>query len=589
MIPESTCFDDSRRGYVMSESNQSLEAQLVQLSHMSEGLRARLQGEEGPPSRGSLQIMQELSKRLRALQGETRAAEVEQRNLRAMVDIGQVINSSLELHTVLNEVVDTMIRLTGAERCFLMLRDEMGALEILAARNWERVSLDRDDLEISNTVVKQVVDGGEAILTTNALTDPRFGEQSSIIAYNLRSILCVPLKVKDELTGVIYTDNRIREGLFSEKERDLLSAFANQAAIALENARLFESVKRTLNEVTELKNLMEDVFASIGNAVITADTRDAITLCNQAAEIILGISREHLMGASLPNLLAGMSEELVGYLAKVKQEDARLSGLEIHPHIEARGEVDLTISMTPLKTADQRTEGVTLVIDDLTEKRQLEAQRRLFEKMVSPAVIRQLDPEGLRLGGTRRDITTLFADIRGYTHFSESADPETLMSVLNQYLAAATDAILAEEGTIDKFLGDAVMAWFNAPIPQEDHADRAVRAAWRIREALHGLHRDLPADLRLYYGIGVHSGEALLGLVGTQQRMEYTAVGDSVNIAKRLQESAREDQILLSRATAERLEIRVETGSYEELHLEGKEQLIDVCELLGYPEQSSWA
>lgn len=570
----------------MTEEQAPLEEQIVQLGHMAEGLRVRLQGEDGPPSRGSLQIMHELSTRLRALQEDTHAAESEQRNLRAMVDIGQVINSSLELHKVLNEVVDTIIHLTGAERCFLMLRDEMGKLEILAARNWERVSLDRDELEISNTVVQQVVEAGEAVLTTNALTDPRFGEQSSIIAYNLRSILCVPLKVKEELTGVIYTDNRIREGLFSERDRDLLSAFANQAAIALENARLFESVKRTLDEVTELKNLMEDVFASIDNAVITADTRDAITLCNQAAEIILGISREHLMGSPLTDVLSDMSEDLLDYLREVKEQDTRISGLEVHPMLSNRGEVDLSISMTPLKNADRRTEGVALVIDDFTEKRRLEAQRRLFEKMVSPAVIRQLDPEGLRLGGTRREITTLFADIRGYTHFSETADPETLMSVLNKYLAAATTAILAEEGTIDKFLGDAVMAWFNAPIEQEDHAERAVRAAWRIREALHGLHETMPEEMRLFFGIGIHTGEALLGLVGTQQRMEYTAVGDSVNTAKRLQEVAKEDQILISRATMENLHSDIQTGPFQELHLEGKERSIDVCEMRGYPEES---
>jgi len=295
-----------------SKSEYSLEGQLVELSRMAEGLSARMLAATAP-ERSIAENIRMMGKRLRALQEQAREAEAEKRNLSAMVEIGQVINSSLELHTVLNEVVDTIVRLTGAERCFLMLRDERGTLQILAARNWEQVSLESSESEISDTIVQKVVDSGKAILTTNALTDPRFGGQSSIIAYNLRSILCVPLKLKDTLTGVIYADNRIREGIFTERERDLLSAFANQAAIALENARLFESVSRTLDEVTELKNLMEDVFASIDNAVITAGTDGTITLCNKASETILGSPRDSILGASLPALLATLSPDMPGY------------------------------------------------------------------------------------------------------------------------------------------------------------------------------------------------------------------------------------------------------------------------------------
>lgn len=566
-----------------------LEDQLLLLSRFTEGLRARLQASGADSTLTTVEHLRELGEELRKLQGEAQEAESEKHQLTALVDIARVINSSLELPVVLNEVVDTIIRLTGAERCFLMLRDEAGDLEILAARNWEQISLDSSELEISNTVVQQVVESGTAVLTTNARTDPRFGGQSSIIAYNLRSILCVPLIVKDELTGVIYTDNRVREGLFTRKEHDLLSAFANQAAVALENARLFNSVRRMLAEVTELKNLMEDVLTSIDNAVITAGSGDVITLCNQAAEVILGRSRDELLGSSLPALLKEFSPTLPHTLQDVKQGDERITGLELHTYLENRGGVDLSLSMTPLKNASGDTEGVTLLLDDLTEKRRLEAQHQLFEKMVSPAVVRQLDPESLQLGGTRSVITTLFADIRGYTHFSETIDPESLMQVLNQYLAMATNAILAEGGTIDKFLGDAVMAWFNAPVMQEDHADRAVRAAVQIQSMLPDLHTKLPETFRMHFGIGIHSGEALLGLVGTQKRLEYTAVGDSVNTAKRLQETAAAGQILLSRATVDQLHRHGQLSDFRKLQLEGKVQPIEVCELLAYPAESSSA
>ncbi|MCK6569456.1 MAG: GAF domain-containing protein, partial [Anaerolineales bacterium] len=169
-----------------------------------------------------------------------------------------------------------------------MLRDEHGEMQTRLARNWEQESINKSEFAISRTIIERVIQGGEAVLTTNAREDPRFGGQESIIAFNLRSILCVPLMVKTDLIGVIYTDNRIRTGIFSEADRDLLIAFANQAAVAIENARLYSSLKRTLEEVTELKNLMDDVFASIVSGVITADVQDQITLCNRAAASILG-------------------------------------------------------------------------------------------------------------------------------------------------------------------------------------------------------------------------------------------------------------------------------------------------------------
>jgi putative nucleotidyltransferase with HDIG domain len=188
----------------------------------------------------------QLSAGLRQIERQIAAREEEHSKLLALADISQVINSSLMLDDVLRIVMDTIVRLTKAERGFLMLRDSHGRLAMRTARNWESETISPDEFEISRTVVNRVASGGQPILTTNALQDPRFDHQASIIAYNLRSILCVPLKVKGVLTGVIYADNRVRTGLFTETERDLLAAFANQAAVAIENARLFD-IQHRLN------------------------------------------------------------------------------------------------------------------------------------------------------------------------------------------------------------------------------------------------------------------------------------------------------------------------------------------------------
>ncbi|HNT55962.1 MAG TPA: adenylate/guanylate cyclase domain-containing protein [Anaerolineaceae bacterium] len=505
----------------------------------------------------------------------------ERRSLRDLASIGQVINSTLELDEVLQVVMDTLIRLTGAERGFLMLRGADGELGLRVARNWEKGTIDASETAISSTVINRVVTTGVAILTTNAQEDPRFGGQQSVIAYNLRSILCVPLRVKSEITGVIYADNRIRSGLFTRSDLDLLAGFANQAAVAIENARLFDSVRRTLAEVTELKDLMDNVFSSIASGVLTANVDERVVLCNRAAETILGQESSVLVGNLLAQTLEPLTEMLSPRLKHVIQTDEPVLGWEVSPTLPDRGHVDLRLSLTPLKDVGRHTQGVAIVLDDLTEKKRLEAQRRLFERMVSPAVIEQLDPESLALGGRRAEITVLFADIRGFTSFSEGVTPEELVKVLNCYLASAAEAVLGEDGTIDKFLGDAVMAWFNAPIPQEDHTLRAIRAALGIRTAIQALHQKFPPRFQLAFGVGVHVGEAVLGLVGTEKRMEYTAIGDSVNTAKRVQENAGPGQILITEPTYARVANLVEARPVEAIQAKGKRAPVPAYELIG--------
>ncbi|MBM2849356.1 MAG: hypothetical protein HW418_2298, partial [Anaerolineales bacterium] len=219
-----------------------------------------------PP--GVMDGLSQLRDTLDKLQPLITAQEAENARLRALADTAAVVNSSLDLTTVLNEVMDTIIRLTSAERGFLMLKNDKGELEFRIGRGADRESLDnKSEFHVSRTIVRTVADSGEAVVTTNAQADPRFSAQESVVGYNLRSIVAV----------------------FGERERDLLSAFANQAAIAIENARQFQ-------QVNELKTLLDNVFASIASGVITTDVQDIIVLCNRAATGILGRSEEQLKG-----------------------------------------------------------------------------------------------------------------------------------------------------------------------------------------------------------------------------------------------------------------------------------------------------
>ncbi len=529
----------------------------------------------------SLQSLSQLIANLTQLSRKVGRFEVELHNLKSLADIGQVVNSSLELDEVLCIVMDTIISLTGAERGFLMLRESSShAMITRVARNWEQESLNETESVISRTVVQRVVNEGQPVVTTNAQEDPRFGGQESIIAHHLRSILCVPLKVRETLTGVIYADNRIRTGIFTDAERDLLMAFANQAAVAIENARLFDSVKRTLTEVTELKNLMDNVFASIASGVITADMQDKVLLCNRSAQRILGRTEDQIRGNPLNQLLSPISSALNQQMLSVRETDSNIVGQEFDLTLPERGEVCLSFNLSPLKDGMHATQGVAIVLDDLTEKKQLEARNRLFGRMVSPKVIEQIDPDHLQLGGKRSQITTLFADVRGFTSFSERVTPEQLVAILNRYLAAAADAILMQDGTLDKFMGDAVMGLFNAPLPQPDHVLRAARAAIGIRDAIRGLHEQLPQEFHLAFGVGIHYGDAVLGLIGTEKKFEYTAIGDSVNTAKRIQENAPANVILISADAYAQVADWVTVRAVDPVIAKGKAQPLQVYELL---------
>lgn len=558
-----------------------ISQQVARLNQLSDQIKEELQRSGVPvPVRVDQCLIQMRGSLHRFGRQISRQAD-ELKNMRALADISQVVNSSLELTAVLRIVMDTIVRLTGAERGFLMLHSDNGELSMRIARNWEKESVEPSEFAISRTIINRVVSEAQPVTTTNAQEDPRFDSQESIIAYNLRSILCVPLIVRGEVTGVIYADNRIRAGLFTDTERDLLVAFSNQAAIAIENARLFESVKSTLDEVTELKNLMDNIFSSIVSGVITADIEDKVLMCNRAAEVILGCCGPDLIGHGLDEILPPISPVLGSYVSTVRETDQHMVGLEFMSILPRRGPVTLSFNLSPLKDAMQTTQGVAIVLDDLTEKKRLEAQRRLFTRMVSPKVIDQLDPDKLQLGGKRTEITTLFADIRGFTSFSETVNPEQLVSILNRYLAAAAEAILEEDGTIDKFLGDAVMAWFNAPIHQPDHTLRSVRAALGIRDAVIGLYKELPPQFHLSFGVGIHYGDAVLGLVGSEKQLEYTAIGDSVNTAKRIQENARAGQILISSEVYNQIKDQIRVKRVEPILAKGKSKPLDVFEILG--------
>ena len=209
--------------------------------------------------------------------------------------------------------------------------------------------------------------------------------------------------------------------------------------------------------------------------------------------------------------------------------------------------------------------------------RELEEQTRdMLERYLPTQVAQYLldNPARANLGGERREVSILFADLRGFTALAEKMSPESLIDVVNDYLALATDNIIAHGGVLDKFMGDAVMALYNSPLDQPDHALRAVRTAFALRESF-GRRRTEPV---LHCGFGISTGEVVVGNIGSEALMNYTAVGDAVNLAFRLQEQAQAEQILMSRATYEQVKNSVEARSLGRMRIKRRAEDAEVYE-----------
>lgn len=210
----------------------------------------------------------------------------------------------------------------------------------------------------------------------------------------------------------------------------------------------------------------------------------------------------------------------------------------------------------------------------------------IFGRYVAPQVVNQIlknGEEGLKLGGTRREISVLFVDIRGFTPLSEKMEPEEVVGILNSYLNLTASSIFENEGTLDKFIGDATMAIFNAPLDLEDHEFKAVKAAWAMKQGAAALQKELEEKYGrgVSFGIGVNTGYAVVGNIGASFRMDFTAIGDTVNTAARLESNAKPDQILLSSAIYEKVKDRVNVTYLGEIKVKGKEQGVPVYQLDG--------
>ncbi len=376
--------------------------------------------------------------------------------LGVLIRVAKSLLTVQPLNEVLNLVMELIFEHLSAERGFLMLYDEHSGDLIPKVVKYRDPQADSGRITISKTITNKVFSDKVAILTSDALFDPRFDGGASIIFHNIRSAMCAPLWNKDDVIGVVFIDSTTKTSTFNPGDLDLLTALANYAAIGIEQARLNE---------------------------------------------------------------------------KIKEEVKRRSQLE---------------------------------------------------RYHSPSVIsRMMNSAETDIDAQEVEASILFSDIVGFTGMSERMEPHRVGLLLNEYFGEMTDVIFHYEGTLDKFIGDAIMAVFGAPLPMEDHAVRAVKASLDMREKLKEFNKENFAQQHIEIRIGINSGRVVAGDIGSPKRIEYTVLGNTVNIAQRLEAGvAKPGQIVIGANTYELVKDHFETRELGAFSLKGLEQMTNVYEVI---------
>ncbi len=357
---------------------------------------------------------------------------------------------------------------------------------------------------------------------------------------------------------------------------------------------------------------LDDCLAKILHAVAVAvrAERSSLLLMDEGGHMVARASEPH---GSPPRIsetvVAAAAQSRAGLLTLDAQQDLRFSGSQsiiaqgirsclcvpIWADNRILGMLVLDRGFVDPFTADD-LELVTVVgyqaalaierARFLERATAVEEQRRKLLRHFSPDVAamilnqEQLDKDPLD-ASVREDVTVLFSDVQGFTGLTERLPPLELASLLRDYFRAMTEAIFEERGTLDKFIGDGLMAVFGAPVPQPDGAVRAVRCAWKMQRRLEQLNRSLPADRRLAIRIGVNTGRVVSGNFGSPDRLEFTVLGDTVNVASRLESIAEPGAVLVGPATHDRAKGAFAFRALGSRPIRGRTEAVDVFQLVG--------
>jgi adenylate cyclase len=491
------------------------------------------------------------------------------------------ITAEIDLGALLNKVMSEATRMLNAERSTLFLNDEKkGEL-------FSKVGMGLDAIVIRFPnhmgIAGAVFQSGETINIPHAYADLRFNPSfDKKTGYFTRSILCVPVINKSGKTiGVTQVLNK-RGGSFTQQDESRLMAFTAQVSIALENAKLFDDIQN-------MKNYGESMLESMSNGVITLDEDGKIVTCNTAGFQIMKVTPADIINRSAEAFFMGTNAWVMEKIARV--EDTYKPDVTMEAELEFGSEkISANLTVLPLVNVEKKKLGTMIIIDDISAEKRMKST---MSRYMDPGLADQLLAGGEDiLGGKSTAATILFSDIREFTTLTEELGAQGTVSLLNEYFTIMVDCIQKEGGMLDKFIGDAIMAAFGVPMAHDDDEDRAVRAAIAMIGALNiwNVKRLGEGKKPVRMGIGINTDTIVSGNIGSPRRMDYTLIGDGVNLASRLESLCKQyhASILISENTYRRLRGTYRIREVDSVVVKGKTETVAIYEILDYHDEKTF-
>jgi len=485
------------------------------------------------------------------------------------------VTSEIELGTLLRKVMSEATRMLQADRSTIFLNDEK------TNELWSLVGegIGAAQIRFPNHlgIAGAVFTNGKSVNIPYAYADLRFNPAfDKKTGFFTRSILCTPVINKHgKVIGVTQVLNKLG-GPFTDEDESRLKAFTAQVSIALENATLF-------NDVQNMKNYNESMLQSMSNGVITLDEEGRIVTCNASALRIMKATNEEITGLDAGIFFAGRNRLIADKAKRV--EASQKPEITMDAELEFKGDrVSANITVLPLVSNEGKKLGIMIMLEDISGEKRMKST---LSRYMDPGLADQLLAGGKDiLGGKSTTATILFSDIRRFTAFTEELGAQGTVSLLNEYFTIMVDCIQAEGGMLDKFIGDAIMAGFGIPLACDDHEDRAARCAVSMIKALleWNTARIAAGKKPVDIGIGLNTDTVVSGNIGSPKRMDYTMIGDGVNLASRLESACKQysARILMSENTYSKLRGTYRIRDVDDVVVKGKTKPVRIHEVLDY-------
>ncbi|MDP6428075.1 MAG: GAF domain-containing protein [Rhodospirillales bacterium] len=505
------------------------------------------------------------------------------------LDIVSDVTAEIDLGSLLQRVMVEATRMLNADRSTLFLNDEK--TDELFSRVAMGDGIGEIRLPNSAGIAGAVFTSRETVNIPYAYADLRFNPGfDKQTGYFTRSILCVPIINKDgKCIGCTQALNK-KGGGFTDEDESRLKAFTQQVAIALENAKLFEDVAKE-------RAYNHSMLTSMSNAVITINDEGKIITCNKAGLKILKIRSADIIGKTSEEFFTNGRSWI---LEKIKEcEESLEDNVLMDTEFEVGNEEDdnletvsANVSFLPLENQDpdgrmDQSEshlGTLIMVEDISDEKRMKST---MSRYIDPGIADQLLGDGTDImGGQDTAATLLFSDVRGFTTITETLGAQGTVSLLNEYFDIMVEAISEQGGMVDKFIGDAIMAAFGIPVGHDDDEDRGVRAGinmisrlweWNVEREKEG---KMPVDM----GLGLNTDSIVAGNIGSSKRMDYTMIGDGVNLAARLESACKQysARILISDFTYAKLKGTYQIRYIDDVVVKGKTEPVGVREVLDY-------